>query len=45
MDENITQQNLEELNRKMREMFQKAEIEKLKKMKMWIRFNYIGNKL
>lgn len=45
MNENITQQKLEECNRKMREMFQKAEIETLQKMPMWMRFNYLGNKL
>ena len=45
MSENITQQDLEECNRKMREMFQKAEIETLQKMPMWMRFNYLGNKL
>ena len=45
MNENITQQDLEECNRKMREMFQKAEIETLQKMPMWMRFNYLGNKL
>lgn len=45
MDENITQQDLEECNRKMREMFQRIEIETLQKMPMWMRFNYLGNKL
>ena len=45
MGENIAQQDLEECNRKMREMFQKAEIETLQKMPMWMRFNYLGNKL
>lgn len=45
MSENITQQDLEECNRKMREMFQKAEIETLQKMPMWMRFNYLGNRL
>lgn len=45
MNENITKQELEECNHKMREMFQKAEIEILQKMPMWMRFNYLGNKL
>lgn len=45
MNENITQQEWEECNLKMREMFQKAEIETLQKMPMWMRFNYLGNKL
>ena len=45
MSENIAQQELEEVSRKMREEFQRVEIETLWKMPMWMRFNYLGNKL
>lgn len=45
MSENITQQELEGCNQKIREMFQKTEIETLQKLPMWMRFNYLGYKL
>lgn len=45
MGEQITQQELEEVSRKMREFFQETELRVLATFPMWMRFNYIGNKI
>lgn len=45
MSEQITQQEFEEVSRKMRELFQESEIKVLATFPMWMRFNYIGNKI
>ena len=45
MNEQITQQEFEEVSHKMRELFQEAEIKVLATFPMWMRFNYIGNKI
>lgn len=45
MGEQITQQELEEVSRKMRESLQETELRVLATLPMWMRFNYIGNKI
>lgn len=45
MNERITQQEFEEVSRKVRESFQEIELRMLATFPMWMRFNYIGNKI
>ena len=45
MSEQITQQEFEEVSRKMRESLQETELRVLATFPMWMRFNYIGNKI
>ena len=45
MGEQITQQELEEVSRKMRESLYETELRVLATFPMWMRFNYIGNKI
>lgn len=45
MSKCITQQEFEEVSRKMRESFQETELRMLAAFPMWMRFNYIGNKI
>lgn len=45
MNERITQQEFEEVSRKVRESFQETEPRMLAAFPMWMRFNYIGNKI
>ena len=45
MSKQITQQEFEEVSSKMRESLQETELRVLATLPMWMRFNYIGNKI
>lgn len=45
MNEQITQEEFAETNRKMQELFHEAEISALKLMPLWMRLNYFGSKV
>ena len=45
MSERITQQEFEKVSRKTKELFQEAELKALVTISVWMRFNYICNKI
>lgn len=45
MTEKITNEEWQETNRKVQEMFHQIEVETLQKMPLWMRLNFFANKL